>query len=139
MKTMLNTAGIGIALLFGSTVIQGLNYVVYPPFGLITVSFVGLASYLILVGIYTCARELAKDSAVRKEIYKVAEYEFSLLGRIGLAELNRSIESRVSPMIAKFESSWGLNQSSQVEEGDYKKFIQDAIAELQAKADSKRD
>ena len=137
LKTLLNTTGIGISLLFGSTVIHGLTYIVFPPFGLVTISFLGLASYMILVGIYTSAKELAKDTVIRREIYRVAEKEFSLLRQIGMAELNKSIQSRVAPMISKLNPSWEEEQRRLLEENDYKKFIEEALVELQARANSK--
>ena len=35
-------SGIGMTLLFGFTVIHGLSYILAPPFGLITLSFMSL-------------------------------------------------------------------------------------------------
>ena len=60
-------SGIGMTLLFGSTVIHGLSYILAPPFGLITLSFMGLGSYILSIGIFTSSRELARDSVVRRE------------------------------------------------------------------------
>jgi hypothetical protein len=130
LKTLLNISGIGISLLFGSSVIHGLNYVVYPPFGLITISFLGLASYMLLVGIYSSAKELAKDTVIRREIYRVAKREISLLSEIGMAELNKTIQSKVEPMIARLEPSWEEERRRLLEEDDYMKFVAEAIAEL---------
>ena len=42
----------GLILLFISYQVNGIVVTSYPPFGLVTISFMGLASYLILVGIY---------------------------------------------------------------------------------------
>jgi hypothetical protein len=138
LKTLLNISGIGILLLFGSSVIHGLNYIVFPPFGIVTISFLGLASYLLLVGIYTSAKELAKDTVVRREIYRVAENEFSLLREIGMAELDKTILTKVEPMIARLEPSWEEEQRRLHEEDDYMKFVEEAIVELQAKSQSKK-
>ena len=55
-----------------------------------------------------------------------------------MAELNRSIESRVAPMISKVDPSWGEKQRSLSDESDYKKFIEEAVSELQTRVDSKR-
>ena len=114
LKTLLNISGIGILLLFGSSVIHGLNYIAFPPFGLVTISFLALASYLLLVGIYTSARELAKDTVIRREINRVVEREFGLLRQIGMAELNKTIQSRVAPIISKLEPSWEEEQRRQL-------------------------
>ena len=138
LKALLNISGIGILLLFGSSVIHGLNYIVFPPFGIVTISFLGLASYLLLVGIYTSAKELAKDTVIRREIYRVAEKEFSLLREIGMAELDKTILTKVEPMIARLEPSWEEEQRRLHEEDDYMKFVEEAIVELQTRSDSKR-
>ena len=39
-----------------------------PPFVLVTVSFFGLASYLLLIGIYSSAVSVAEDSNLRRSI-----------------------------------------------------------------------
>ena len=61
-------SGIGMTLLFGSTVIHGLSYILAPPFGLITLSFMSLGSYILSIGIFTSSRELARDAVVRREL-----------------------------------------------------------------------
>jgi hypothetical protein len=92
---------------------------------------------MLLVGIYTSAKELAKDTVIHREIYRVAEKEFSLPRQIGVAELNKSIQSRVAPMISQLYPSWEEEQRRVLEENDYKKFIEEAIVELQARAGSR--
>ena len=61
-------SGIGMTLLFGFTVIHGLSYILAPPFGLITLSFMSLGSYILSIGIFTSSRELARDAVVRREL-----------------------------------------------------------------------
>ena len=46
LKILVNIAGVGIVLLFSSSVLHGLTYIVSPPFGLVTVSYIGLAAYM---------------------------------------------------------------------------------------------
>jgi hypothetical protein len=48
-------------LLFTSNQPLGLTFLSYPPFGLATISFFGLASYLSLIGVYSSAISVAND------------------------------------------------------------------------------
>ena len=59
----------------------------YPPFGLITSSFMGLSSYLLFVGIYSSAIYVAEDSKSRQTIRKTAIKEAKLLDSIGTAQI----------------------------------------------------
>jgi nitrogen-specific signal transduction histidine kinase len=75
----------------GATVLQA----GYPPFGLANVSFVGLASFLILVGLYHSAISVAHDVKLRKTIKKSAKEESKLLVSIGAAQMEQEIQRRV--------------------------------------------
>jgi hypothetical protein len=62
----------GLVLFFISYQVNGIVVTSYPPFGLATISFMGLASYLILVGIYSAAISVAEDIKLRQTIRKFA-------------------------------------------------------------------
>lgn len=132
LKTLVNTAGIGMILLFSSSVLHGLTYVVAPPFGLLTVSYMGLASYMLLTGIFSSAKEYSRDNMIRREIYKIAGEQLSLFHNITMAELVRSSERRVKAIVDKV----GLEEhqpSEMLGEIDYKKFLQEAIEEISSR------
>jgi hypothetical protein len=71
----------------------------YPPFGLASVSFVGLASYLILTGLYNSAISVAQDAKLRSSIRRSVEVssvkQSRLLDSIGTAEITKEIENNV--------------------------------------------
>src|SRR5262249_54830575 len=85
----------GLALIFGSQQAIILANKPYPPFGLATISFLGLASYLMLMGIYSSAVSVSEDSKLRNLIRKFAITELRLLDSIGTAQMEREIEKRV--------------------------------------------
>jgi hypothetical protein len=66
----------------------------YPPFGLPTISFIGLASYLVLAGIYSSAISAAEDSKLRQSIRNFALKETKLLDSIGMAQMEHKAKSR---------------------------------------------
>jgi uncharacterized membrane protein (UPF0136 family) len=132
LKIPLRIAGIGMTLLFGSAVLHGLTFIVSPPFGLVTISFMSLASYMLLIGIFTAAKELSRDISVRREIYKIAGEHSDLLRNIGIAESNKILEKRVSGILNKMKDEIDVPLQPELEESDYKKFIEDALAEVKS-------
>jgi MFS family permease len=83
IKDYMIISAYGMILLFTSNQPIGLLLVPYPPFGLATISFMGLASYLIFVGIYSAAVSVSEDTKLRQSIRKIAINESKLLDSIG--------------------------------------------------------
>ena len=105
MKNYLIICSIGIVLLFCSMQPGMPFYAAYPPFGLVTLLFLGLSSYLLLVGMLGCAAYVSRDSELRREIYKGLEVDADVLKKIGMAETQREIEKRVLPLANKIKLS----------------------------------
>jgi hypothetical protein len=84
----------GFILLFISNQVS-LTAASYPPFGIATISFMGLSSYLIFVGIYSSAISVAQDVKLRKSIKDSALEESKLLVSIGSAQMEQKIRSKV--------------------------------------------
>ena len=80
----------GLALIFGSDQAIILVNKPYPPFGLATVSFMGLSSYLLLIGIYSSAISVGEDSRLRQSIRNYALKESRLLDSIGTAKMSET-------------------------------------------------
>jgi hypothetical protein len=91
MQKYLLISGIGMAILFGSIEIDTLLYATYPPFGLVTVSFIPMGSYLVLTGITLSAALLARDKELRGEFYRSAMSQLSLLKTIGVTEMENQL------------------------------------------------
>ena len=85
----------GMVLLFISNQAVLLVIVPYPPFGLATISLIGLSSYLILIGIYSSATSVAQDAKLRVSIRKSVEQQSKLLDTIGTAQMEQEIQRRV--------------------------------------------
>ena len=101
MKTYLLITAIGIFSLF-SAIQPGLPfYSAFPPFGLVTALFLGLSSYLLLIGMIGCAAYISKDNEVRREVYKNC-VNSDVIGKMGLAEVHRDMERRIFPLANKF-------------------------------------
>jgi hypothetical protein len=123
----------GVMLLFAANQLTSLVLVPYPPFGLVTVSFMGLASYLFYLGIYSASVSVSEDSKLRQSIRKAAIKESTeFLDSIGSAEMIQEIERKVVSMTttskADIENETGI--SSSFDEEDMRKYLQEAIQEI---------
>ena len=85
----------GLVLLFTSNQAIVLVNFDFPPFGLATISFVGLSSYLILVGIYSSAISISQDAKLRQTIKKMTVEESKLLDSIASVEVEKQIVNNV--------------------------------------------
>jgi len=136
LRTLVMASGIGMTLLFGSTVIHGLTYIVSPPFGIVTVSFVSLASYLLFTGIFASSRELAKDALVRKELSHIAGEQVSLLRNIGAAEMEKTLLKRIKPIMDKTNLAEDTNPQYFTDQEDYKEMIKEVLCELNTRTNA---
>ena len=85
----LSMSAVVIAILFGSIEIELLLYVTYPPFGLITMSFKPVGSYLLYSGIVNSATVVSIDRMLRGELYSSALTRLELLKPIGITEMEK--------------------------------------------------
>jgi hypothetical protein len=65
VKSYMTISAIGLLLLLMLYQAQVLITAPFPPFGLLSVSFMGLSSYLIFIGIYSSAVSVSQDSRLR--------------------------------------------------------------------------
>ena len=95
VKGYLVISGIGLLLLLISYRPQEIITGPFPPFGLLSASFMGLSSYLVFFGIYSSAISISQDSNMRKSIRKSVEAEVKFIGNIASAEMTNTITERV--------------------------------------------
>ena len=67
----------------------------YPPYGLASISFVGLSCYLIYSGLYSSAVTISQDIALRNSIRKSVNEQSKLLHGMGRAQMQHELESKV--------------------------------------------
>jgi hypothetical protein len=105
----------GLVLLFASNQAIVLVTAPYPPFGLATISFMGLSAYLVVAGIYSSAVSVSLDVGLRKTIRKSVMEQSKLLDSIGTAQMEQELQSRVltitRKMSDKMEEETGVEAS----------------------------
>lgn len=135
VKDYMTIAGLGLVLLF----VSGSAAVVhnpYPPFGLAALSFTGLSSYMVLLGLYSSAVSVSEDIKLRQSIRKSAYEESKLLDRIGSAQMEQELQKRISVMVK--DASEKMKEQSGIEpaitDDDVKQYLEQAIKETRAAA-----
>jgi hypothetical protein len=122
----------GFVLLFASNQAIVLVTAPYPPFGLATISFVGLSSYLLMVGIYSSAISVSLDIGLRKAIRKSVTEQSNLLHSIGTAQMDKELQSRVLTISRKvsdkIEEETGVESS--MTEVEMKQYLNDVLKEI---------
>jgi len=121
-----------MALLFGSIEIATLQYKIYPPYGLVTEAIMPLGAYLLLVGIFTSATNIARDAKLRKQFYKSAVSQFNLLKTIGVTQMEMELLKEYKPILAR-SNELEETQYQPLEQSDVKEIIHDVLHELQAR------
>jgi hypothetical protein len=129
IRKSLLMSSIGIVILFGSIEIAPLQYHVYPPYGLVTEAFIPLGAYLLFVGIFISAKNISRDAEVRKEFYKNAESQLTLLKTIGVSQMERELESQVKS-VEKRSKLLERTDVPDLEEEDIKEILHDVLTEL---------
>jgi hypothetical protein len=133
VRDYLMISALGFVLLFTSDQAIVLISVAYPPFGVAAISFVGLSSYLIFVGIYYSAISLSYDDRVRREIKKFAADESKLLDSIGTAQYEKVIAEKVTAIRHIQDSATeSLGVSPSIEEDEIRKYLEDVLREKKA-------
>ena len=132
VSNYLMIAGYGVLLFFTSNQATVLINLPYPPFGMATISFVGLSCYLLFVGIYSSAVSVAQDYNLRQSIRKLAVRESKLLGSIGEAQMEQEIQNRVIALSKVTERimTEQTGVESSLSEEDAKEYIREVLTEL---------
>ncbi len=133
VRDYLMISALGFVFLFTSDQAIVLINAAYPPFGVAAVSFIGLSSYLVYVGIYYSAISLSHNDRLRREIKKFAMQESKLLDSIGSAQLEKDILEKATA-IAQIQNSAidrvGVQPSIDMDE--IKKYIEEVLREKKA-------
>jgi hypothetical protein len=132
VKQYMMISAYGMMLLFSSNQAAGLVLVPYPPFGLVTVSFFGLSSYLFLIGIYSSSISVAEDSNLRRSIRSFAMKESKLLDSIGTAQMEQEIQKNVITFTKRIQDR--MTEESEIQssltEEDMKEYLEQVIREV---------
>lgn len=86
IRQSLLISSIGMVIVFSSLDIETLQYIFYPPYGLITAAFMPIGSYLLFIGIFSSAQKISRNTEIKKELYNSAKNDLSFLKEISEAQ-----------------------------------------------------
>jgi hypothetical protein len=130
IKTYMIISGWGILLIFSSN--QAVTQIVspYPPFGLVTITVLVSASYLMLLGIYNSATLVSANNELRRSIHKHA-LESKLLGTIGHAQMEKEIQKTVEQVNRdKYELEKEHEEPVELDDTELEKYIEFVVKEV---------
>ena len=112
----------------------------YPPFGLISISFIGLSCYLIYLGLYSSVLIVSQDATLLRSIKNSVTEQAKLLGSIGTAHRRKELESRVlnitKRLAEKTEESGVESSLTETEMTDY---IKKVVTEIEKHEKAKQE
>lgn len=134
VRDYMSIAGYGFMIFVtaaATTVLQA----AYPPYGLPNVSFVGLAAFLILVGLQHSAISVAHDMRLRQFIRNSAIKESKLLDSMGSAQMTQELQNKIVSVTK--ENAQLMEQQSGTEpsltDDDIRNYLNRVINEVKQK------
>jgi len=126
-------AGIGIMFLFASKDINSLIISSYPPLGAVSIAFMGIASYMVYIGIYNIAILVARDKKLRRDLREKIENNMKLLRSIASSQDGMDIEKNVKEVMILSSQLQKENEQHELTEIEMRDIVHDLILELKKK------
>lgn len=136
VRKSLLLSSIGMAILFGSVELTPIQYLVYPPYGTVSAAFIPIGAYLLFVGIFTSARYVSGDAKLRKEFYKTASSQLSLLKNIGVSQMEKELEAKIKA-VQESSAMTEIDEVPDLDDADVKEILHDVLNELHSKKTDK--
>jgi hypothetical protein len=129
VRQSLLISGIGMVIVFSSLEIETLQYIFYPPYGLITAAFMPVGSYLLFIGIFSSAQKISRNIEIRKELYKSAKKELSFLKEISEAQQIQELANKYR-YIADRSDMYVYKHNLDLEQKEVMEIIEHVMNEL---------
>jgi hypothetical protein len=127
MQKYLLICAIGMAIVYGSIEIDTLLFATYPPFGVVTISFMPMGSYLLFTGILLSARLVARDKELRREFKNVAMSQLGLLKTIGVTEMEKQL---IKTYKSVDKNTRSLGEGTRFEKDDIREALHGLVDEM---------
>ena len=128
VKEYLRFSGFGILLLFVATQTNSVILSPYPPFGIIAISSIALASLLTFVGLYLTALSISRETNLRIEIDKKVT-QLSFVKKMGTAQMEEDLFRQVLPIVERTKEAED-NIPTSLETEDIKLYVKEALEAL---------
>jgi hypothetical protein len=136
IKDYMIISGFGFILFFSAGQ-STLTISPYPPFGFATMSFYGLSSFLILLGLYSSAISVSEDVELRKRIKKSTLRESKFLDSMGTAHMEKELLKRMVLKVREEQKELARESGgvkSSLTENDILNIVKEADKEVKEKS-----
>ncbi len=127
ISNALMISAIGIVLLVGSFEIFGVFVGAYPPHGLVTISYMGLASFLLLIGIFSFAKNITSDMIIKNKIYRLLDTH--IIKDIGISELTTKSLKNVEKLLQFVDDGDEIGRK-EISDEELKRILDEVVSEL---------
>lgn len=132
LRNYLIISAFGFILLYVADHASVLLAAPFPPFGVPSVSFVGLASYLILLGIYSSVILISEDVKLRYLLRKTALDQSKLLDSMTTAHIKEEVHKKAVSIMKdnsdKLADATGMELTHS--ENELKKYVEEVMKEV---------
>ena len=129
VRKSLLLSSIEMAILFGSVELTPIQYLVYPPYGTISEAFIPIGhSLLLFVGIFTSTKYVSGDAKLRKEFYRTASSQLSLLKSIGVSQMEKELEAKIKFLQAS-SAMTEIDEEPNLDDANVKEILRDVLNE----------
>ena len=123
-------AGLGMMIVFSSADFSSIGYAQFPPFGIGSISYLVVGSYLLFMGLDSCSLRLANDGIIRRSIQKTMK-EDELLKGLAASQLEDSISARVKYLHQNLTQQFQPNESSlSIRDEEIHDYIREVLPEV---------
>jgi len=106
LSLSLSLSACGLMILFSSVSMSIILLSPYPPFGVVTLSFLPLGAFIILIGLNYSAKLISEDGQFIKELREQLRFQSTrFIENIGSAEWKKNLERTVDEMINKNQTT----------------------------------
>jgi hypothetical protein len=95
LKKSIIMIGIGLIILLGANASSLIILTSYPPWGVISMTFLITGSYSLIIGLDSAALYLATDSSLRRIIAKSSRKDYDILKSLGQSEAERIVTDKI--------------------------------------------
>lgn len=125
-------SGFGFLLLFTCNQAILMSITPYPPFGLATVTIMGISAYIVVLGVYTSSISVSTDLELRNTMRRFARTEGKLIHSIASMENEKELENKVKEIVKskllQAEEKTGVESS--LDESDVADYMREVIKEI---------
>jgi hypothetical protein len=122
--------GIGIMFLFASKDISTIIISSYPPLGVVSIAFMGIASYMVYAGIYNTAAYAARDKKLRRDLRQNIENNVKLLRSIASSQDRIEMEKNVKEVMTLSTRLQKEEEQPDLTQNEIRDIVNDVILEL---------